>query len=141
VRADVKQVRAIAAIAAAGWDPVALRTEQLNDLDIGPILQEVETGQRPQWKDIVDPSPMYKSYWAQWKLLAVRNGILERNWESANGRSQIAQVVIPRSIVKDVLMELHSGSSGDHLGINRTLNTILQKFYWLQARSDIEKWC
>jgi hypothetical protein len=27
--------------------PDALRTEQLNDPDIGPILQEVEAGQRP----------------------------------------------------------------------------------------------
>jgi hypothetical protein len=45
--AEVKQVRAIAAVAADGWDPVALRREQLEDPDVGPILQEVETGQRP----------------------------------------------------------------------------------------------
>jgi hypothetical protein len=43
-RADVKEVEAIAARPAAGWNPVALRTEQLNDPDIGPILQERETG-------------------------------------------------------------------------------------------------
>jgi hypothetical protein len=53
------------------------------------ILQEVETGQRPEWKDIADRSPTYKSYWAQWKSLAVRNSKLERNLESANGRSTI----------------------------------------------------
>jgi hypothetical protein len=46
--AYVKQIRAIAVVAGAGWDPVALRTEQLNDPDIGPILQEIETGQRPE---------------------------------------------------------------------------------------------
>jgi hypothetical protein len=84
MRADVKQVRAIAPRPAVGWDPVTLRTEQLNDPDIGPILQEVETGQRPEWKDIADRSPTYKSYWAQWNSLAVTNGILERNWESIN---------------------------------------------------------
>jgi hypothetical protein len=38
--------------------------EQLNDPDIGLLLQEVETGQRPQWKDIADRSSTYKSYWA-----------------------------------------------------------------------------
>jgi hypothetical protein len=64
VRACAKQVRCIAAIAAAGRDPVALRTEQLNNPDLGPILQEVETGQRSQWKDIADRSSTYKSYWA-----------------------------------------------------------------------------
>jgi hypothetical protein len=128
-------------VAAPGWDPATLRTEQLNDPDIGLILQEVETGQRPEWKDIANHSPVYKSYWAQWKSLAVRNGILECNWESANGRSTIAQIVIPRSKVKDVLTELHDGLSGGHLGINKTLNKVRQRFYWLQARADIEKWC
>jgi hypothetical protein len=72
----------------------------------------------------------------------VRNGILERNWESANGRSQTVQisVVIPQSKVKDMLTELHREPSGSHLGINKTLN-LWQRFYRLQARSDIEKWC
>jgi hypothetical protein len=69
-----------------------------------------------EWKGIANRSSTYKSYWARWKLLAVRNGILKHNWESANDRSQIAQIVLPRSRVKDVLTELHSGSSGDHLG-------------------------
>jgi hypothetical protein len=78
-RAGVKQIRAIAALPAVGWDPVALRSEQPNDPDIEPILREVETGRRPDWKDIADRSPTYKSYWPQWKSLAVRNGILERN--------------------------------------------------------------
>jgi hypothetical protein len=54
-----------------------LRAEQLNDPDIGLILQEVETGQWPEGKEITDRSPTYKSYWAQWKSLAVRNVIPE----------------------------------------------------------------
>jgi hypothetical protein len=61
-RADIKQVQTIAAVAAAGWDPAALRTEQLNDLDTGPILEEAETRQCPEWKDVADRSPTYKSY-------------------------------------------------------------------------------
>jgi hypothetical protein len=116
---DIKQVRAIAIMAAPGWDPATLRTEQLNDADIGSILQEVEAGQQPEWKDIVDRSPTYKSYWALWKSLAVRNGILERNWESANGRSQITQIVLPWSRVNDVLTELHGVLSGGHLDVNK----------------------
>jgi hypothetical protein len=49
---------------------------------MGPLLQEVEAGQRPEWKDIADRSPTYKGYWAQWKSLVVRDGVLERLWES-----------------------------------------------------------
>jgi hypothetical protein len=117
------------------------RREQLADPDIGPILQEVENGQRPEWKDIANRSPTYKSYWAQWKSLAVTNGIFERNWESASGRAQIAQTVLPRSRVKDVLTELHGGTSGSNLGVNKPLSKIRQRYYWDHARDDIERWC
>jgi hypothetical protein len=51
--------------------------EQLNDQDIESILEEVETRQHREWKDIADCRPTCKSCWAQWKFLAVRNGILE----------------------------------------------------------------
>jgi hypothetical protein len=82
-------------------------------------------------ESIADRSPMYKSYWAQWKSLAMRNGMLEHNWESANGRSTIAQIVISWSKVEDMLTELHDGLSGGHPGINKTLNKVWQRFYWL----------
>jgi hypothetical protein len=127
-------------VAAAGWDPAALRREQLNDQDIGSILEEVETGQCPAWKDIAGCSPTHKSYWAQWKFLAVRNGILEHCWKSANGRSKITQIVLLRSRVNDVLTELHDGPSGGHLGVNKTMNKVWQMYYWLQTRNDVEKW-
>jgi hypothetical protein len=103
-------------------------------------LEEVETGQRPEGKDIAGHSPTYKSYWAQWKFLAETNGILERHWESADGRSKITQTVLPRSRVNDVLTEQHGGPSG-HLGVNMTLNKVRQRYYWLQTRNDVEKWC
>jgi hypothetical protein len=65
--ADIKQVQAIPTVEAAGWDPAALKTEQLNDQNTGHILEEVETGQCPEWKCIANRSPTQKSYWAQWK--------------------------------------------------------------------------
>jgi hypothetical protein len=46
--ADVKQVQGIVAVATVGWDPATLRREQLNNQDIWPILEEVETRQDPE---------------------------------------------------------------------------------------------
>jgi hypothetical protein len=88
----VKQVRSIAVVAAVGWDPAALRAEQLNDQDIGPILKALETRQRPEYKDITGCSCTYKSCWAQWKSLTLSNDIPERQWESTNRQSKIAQI-------------------------------------------------
>jgi hypothetical protein len=40
---------------------VSLRTEQLNDPDLGHNLEEVEAGQQSEWKDVADRSPTYKN--------------------------------------------------------------------------------
>jgi hypothetical protein len=39
------------AVAAADWNPAAMRTE-MNNQDIGFILEEAETGQLSEWKYI-----------------------------------------------------------------------------------------
>jgi hypothetical protein len=71
----------------------------------------------------------------------VRNGILERHWESADELSKIAQIVLPRSRVNSVLTKLLTELSRGHLGGNKALNKVRQRYYWLQARSNVEKWC
>jgi hypothetical protein len=75
---------------ASDWDPLVLRTVQKNDTDLRSILQEIETGRRPEWKEIVDRGPTYKSYWDQWKSLAVRNCVQYPKSEFANRRSEVA---------------------------------------------------
>jgi hypothetical protein len=52
----VKQARAIETVAVAGWDPAALRREQLNYQGIGLILEDIKAAEHPEWKDIADRS-------------------------------------------------------------------------------------
>jgi hypothetical protein len=105
--ADRQTVRIVATGAADGWDQQALRREQLADNDIGPLMREMEPGRRPEWKDVSDRGPIYKSYWAQWKSHVLRNRVLVRHWESADGKKKTAQVLIPHSKVKELLVEMH----------------------------------
>jgi hypothetical protein len=49
------------------------------------------------------------------EVVAVRDGILERHWKSGDRKSKIAQIVLLRNKVKDVLAELHGGPSGKYL--------------------------
>jgi hypothetical protein len=51
----------------------------------------------------------------------------------------MAQIIRTRSRVNDVLTELHGGLSGGHLGVNKTLDKVQQRYYWLQGRNDVEK--
>lgn len=115
--------------AGTSWDLATLRTEQLNDQDIGPIPEEVDTGQCPEWKDVPDPKPKYKRYWAQWKSLAMRNGMLEHHWEFPDRQLKIAQLILTWSKMKDMLTELHDGPLGGHLGVKKTLDKVWQRYY------------
>jgi hypothetical protein len=47
--------------------------------------------------------------------MMVRDQVLEHHWESANGRSEIAQIVVPWSKVKEVLGGLLGGSTGVYI--------------------------
>jgi hypothetical protein len=42
------RVRVITTAAADGWDRASLRRKQLADDELGPLLQEVEAGQRSE---------------------------------------------------------------------------------------------
>jgi hypothetical protein len=47
--------------------------------------------------------------------------------ESADRRSKIAQILLPRNKVKDALIELHGRSSGGHLGAWRMITPTTMK--------------
>jgi hypothetical protein len=66
------------------WDHDGLKREQLDDNDMGPILQEVKAGECPKWEAIADCCPIHKGYWAQQNSLVVRDVTLGLHWESAD---------------------------------------------------------
>jgi len=94
-QADGQSVRIVAIAAANGWDRQSLKRKQLADKDLVPLIQKIESGQRQEWKDISDWGPVYKSYWGQWNSFAMKDGVLERLWESAEKKEKTAQIVIP----------------------------------------------
>jgi hypothetical protein len=71
----------------------------------------------------------------------LRNGVLVHHWELADGKKKTAQVVIPHSKVKEVLAEMHGGTSGRHLGVNKTIDKVQHRYYWFHLRGDVERWC
>ncbi|UYV62133.1 K02A2.6-like, partial [Cordylochernes scorpioides] len=124
------------------WTPASCRVSQQQDLNIGPILELKENGNlRPSWEIMSDKSPALKALWAQWDSLRVENGLLKRVWESADGRSTKMQLVVPEVKIPGVLREVHSGASGSHFGVTKTLRKVRERFYWVYCREDVENWC
>lgn len=55
---------------------------------------------------------------------AVTVAILEHHWESADRRSNLAPIVLPKRKMKNVLTKLHDELSGGHLVVNSTLKKV-----------------
>jgi len=55
-----------------------------------------------------------------------------------NLKTNVLQLVVPRHRVKEILVEAHDSSIGGHFGVNKTLEKIRKRFYWVMCKQDIE---
>ena len=77
------------------WSKEGLVRAQRVDPDIGFIMKKLdaEVSEKPVWEDIALKSQDVKTLWGQWTRLAIRNGLLKRRFETADGLSERWQVV------------------------------------------------
>lgn len=140
-RDPIAQVSRIRVDTEDRWTREQLAEDQRHDHSIAPIIKWIEEGTRPQWHEIATFSATVKSYWAQWKSLKIENELLIRLWESVDGKDNKPQIVLPENRIGEVLQEIHNNRSGSHLGVNKTLDKIRLRFYWVNCRKDVEDWC
>ena len=51
------------------------------------------------------------------------------------------QLVIPEALRAEVLSDLHEGTLGGHLGVDKTLARLKERFYWPGHYNDVHEWC
>ena len=98
-----------------------LRTAQLADPLLGPLLQGKEAGCKPQ------PGKLGKTIGSRysrrllqiWDQLEVHEGVLCRLFLQSNNLEQKPRIqqVIPKALQEEILTNLHEGVMGGHLGI------------------------
>jgi len=59
----------------------------------------------------------------------------------ADGRSAVIQVLVPQKLREEVLTDLHEGPLGGHLGVDKTLARVQERFYWPGYHDDIQNRC
>ena len=124
------------------WSQEELREAQMKDTDIQPVLQWKEEGEtRPTWQVIAPHSEATKSYWSQWESLLLEEGVLYRLWETPAGERSVKQLVVPKEMRPQLLQQLHSSPTAGHLGVNKTLGRVRERFYWVQCSKDVRSFC
>ena len=98
-------------------------------------------GQVARWLEVL--SEFDYTVVHQRRYLTLRDGVLHRIWEDipGGGVGRHLQLVLPASLVKNVLEGLHSTLMGGHMGAAKTLEKVRARFYWPGQRNDVDMWC
>ena len=115
-----------------------IRKAQMEDETIAFLLKKKEAGgERPTSEEVSGLSSRAKTHSGLWEVLAVKEGVLARRWESDCGREVKWLVVLPKGLHETVLDELHSSRSAGHLGRNKVKPKVSERYYWAGMDADI----
>ena len=120
--------------------PQDLRTLQLDDPAIGLVLLTVEAHEYPPVDVISRGGPEVRHLLQLWDRLSVDNGLLKRRYESTDGQRSWKQLVILSVLRTEILQELHAGALEGHLGEDKTIAKVQERFYWPGLRHDVIQW-
>ena len=122
------------------YDPTKLQELQREDTDLNCIIRALIDNVRPAHSEVVAKSPTVRYYWSIWSSLFIRNGCLYRHFYRKDGSGSYIQFLVPRSLKKDILYQMHNSVLSGHLGRKKTLEKTLQRFYWFGIREDVKIW-
>ena len=123
-------------------DERGIRLAQQSDPELAPLMSLLEKrSDKPVWEEIASTSRVTKLYWAQWEQLRMKDGVLQRRWESRDGLSVHWLDVIPNGLRHSVMMEAHGSVSSGHFGTKKTLQRLRKCGYWVGMRRDVQEWC
>ena len=123
------------------WTTEYLKQQQ----SVDPILKtfielKKSAKERSQWPDVSDKSPTLKALWSQWDRISLQDGVLCRRWESDSGDRVTYQIVLPESLRETALKAHHNHTTASHRGVNKTLSSLRQRYYWPGLTSQTYRW-
>lgn len=118
-----------------------LHQAQLEDPNIGDILIAKQSNCKPAIEHAKGQSLEYRRLLQQWEQLSVRDGLLCRNYAQQSEDKGWTQLVVPKKFRIEILRDLHEGVTGGHLGQEKTLSKLKERFYWPGHYNDVRDWC
>ena len=123
-----------------GYSTEELQKLQSEDPNISTILKEKLEGKYPSSSEMCSASPEARHYWNYWKSLIVRDGLLFKVNHKHDGTFSFMQFIVPKAIRDTVLTQMHNSILSGHLGRKKTVEKILQRYYWFQLREHVYRW-
>ena len=119
----------------------SLRQGQLDDATIGLVLKALELNSKPTATTLQGCSPAVRRLIQLWDQLELHNGLLYRRFVDQITEESHLQLIVPLCYRNEILQELHAGVVGGHLGQDKTLSRLKERFYWPGHWNDVHNWC
>ena len=133
----------VAVVQLSGLSAEEILNNQREDQDLKTIIEAKMTQTRPP-----NPKPKTGQCLEQrrllqlWDHLLLRNGLLYRKYIDRKHPSRVQyQLVVPPKLRSQVLKEIHEGAMGGHLGEEKTLQKLKDRFYWPGHWKSVQEWC
>ncbi|KAL0200588.1 hypothetical protein M9458_003775, partial [Cirrhinus mrigala] len=115
-----------------------LRAGQKEDPVIGPILHFKSRNHKPSHSERMKVGTTGSLLLKEWRRLVIKKGILYRSVRDCH-KGVVEQLILPKRLRETVKTALHNDSG--HLGFERTLQMIRERFYWPRMFQDVKAWC
>eukprot|EP00731_Ephydatia_muelleri_P012465 Em0006g1359a len=100
---------------------------QMEDASINPVYQAVRHGQTPPLDVSKTWSRESRLLLQKWQLLCIKNSVL---WKRIDDGDDGLQLVLPSKLQASAIRDLHEGAVGGHLGEEKVLSRLKERFYW-----------
>jgi hypothetical protein len=124
-----------------GYADRDLAGKQRADPALKPIIVALEKREKPAREERRTFSAETQALVSRWKQLKLRGGLLYRTVVPPWQGRPVTQLVLPRTLRTEVLHQLHDLRVAGHLGIQRTVARVQQRFYWPGCALDVARWC
>ena len=137
---DVGEVPDIADITwTRGYSPAELSRAQRDDPEIRWIHDWMDRGEKPSRDEAASLSPATRSYWLNYESLVRTSGVIYLKWiDPDDKRPTRYRLLVPRKMRSETLQQCHDSVFGAHLGINKTIDRVKQRYHWYLLRSDVK---
>ncbi|KAL5500794.1 hypothetical protein EMCRGX_G012399 [Ephydatia muelleri] len=114
-----------------------VRRMQAEDNIVGPVLEAVERGKVPEPDVSKSWSRESRLLLQQWDTLICKCGVL---WRCVSEGKERRQLVLPYRLHGKVIQDLHEGAVGAHLGEEKVLSQLKERFYWPGCTEAVKTW-
>ena len=115
-----------------------IQTAQEEDPILSEVRKWVQEGQKPLAVQALRTPRELVSYWKQFELLNMTDGVLRRKWIPVADEEEKNLVVIPEKLQEHIMTSIHCSEIGGHPGVASSITVCLRYYYWTDMRTDMK---